>query len=371
LFSSSKGIAAGARLLADKLRQSGFDVRCCDIGAFFRASGEVRYQFSIPESMIERDEPGVAIFVVQPPEFQAVLAILGTRRLTRRYVIAYWAWELTKVPNEWQDALRFVDELWVQSSFVASVICSATQRPVRVVPYPLTEPRSIATVSRKRLGLSEDSILTFFMFDPNSTLERKNPYGVIKAFQHAASGSRPCELLIKVTSTRKRSKEVDRLCEFCSQDPRIHFICDILDHSEVLGLIQMADIVMSLHRSEGFGLLMAEAMLLNKPVIATGWSGNLDFMSTHNSLLVGSRLVRPSANRIYDVPEAMWAEPDLDEASMFLRELIENDLRRRELGEQAGLSIRDWIRAINWEERFGEQYLHYATRTESRSAPVP
>jgi glycosyltransferase involved in cell wall biosynthesis len=263
------------------------------------------------------------------------LALLRLPRATvrGRRVIGYWLWELPTLPAEWALGARFVHEAWVASRFTAEAVASLLPGRVRVVPLPLAiTPPTPSALDRGAFGLPDKAVVVLVSFNLASSLERKNPHAAIAAFR-AAFGDRPDRLLVlKVGNPGHFPSEFAQLAQAAAA-PNIRLETRSLPRADNDALTASADIVLSLHRSEGFGLVPAEAMLLGKPVIATGWSGNMDFMDAESAALVGYRLVPARDPRgVYEVAGAVWAEPDQADAVAHLRRLADDAVARRALG---------------------------------------
>jgi glycosyltransferase involved in cell wall biosynthesis len=204
---------------------------------------------------------------------------------------------------------------------------------VRVVPHPLAiSPPVPSRLDRLAFGLPDDAVVVLVSLNLASSLERKNPYAAIAAFREAFGDRADRVLVLKVGNPSHFPSEFAQLAQ-AAVAPNIRLETRILPRADNHALIAAADIVLSLHRSEGFGLVPAEAMLLGKPVIATGWSGNTDFMDAENSVLVGYRLVPARDPRgVYQVAGAVWAEPDRADAVAHLRRLADDATARQALG---------------------------------------
>jgi glycosyltransferase involved in cell wall biosynthesis len=205
------------------------------------------------------------------------------------------------------------------------------------MPLPVVPPPP-AKVDRSHFGLSEDAYLFLFTFDVSSQLERKNPFGLIQAFRRAFGGQSDVVLILKYTNAEYDPREVARLRE-ASHGSNVVHVEGYLTRDELAGLMRAADCYVSLHRAEGFGLTIAEAMALGKPVIATNYSGNTDFMTASNSYPVDYRLV-PIARDYGPYLRGMsWADPDLDQATALMREVVEDRARAAERGRRAAADI--------------------------------
>lgn len=266
----------------------------------------------------------------------------------RRHVIGWWHWEAPSFPDFAASQLRRVDEIWVSSRFVANACRRASPTPVSVMPCVVDVPLPPRS-SRAEYGLPEDACLFFFNFDANSSDARKNPWGLVEAFGTAfGAGERsgPVRLVVKVQNLAGHPARQPLLAALASVDAIV--IEDELPRHAMNGLIGSIDVYASLHRAEGFGLGMAEAMFLGKPVIATAYSGNMDFTTSANSCLVGCSLRPiqeddhrhyPPAATVYR-PGLLWAEPRLDHASRWMRYLYDNPDERRRIGGAGAHSIR-------------------------------
>ncbi len=268
-------------------------------------------------------EPEVNLLVVNAYSVPEFATQVGEDMLRSRYTIGQWAWETDAVPPYWDTAFDYVDELWVYSRYVAENLARATDVgvPVVVVPIPVEAPDPAGA----RLPFElPDRFLFLFAFDLFSTLERKNPVGLIEAFKRAFQPSEGPVLVLKTINGHYRPEARERLRHAAEGREDILLIDAAIEPAEMAALVARADAVVSLHRAEGFGLLPAEAMALGKPVIATGFSGTTDFMTPANSYLVDWELTQVGPEGEHYPPEGTWAEPSLDHAAALMREVYEH-----------------------------------------------
>lgn len=243
------------------------------------------------------------------------------------YRVAVWWWELEQLPADWLGRGRDVDEIWAPTRFIADAL-----RPLGKPVYPMLPSVRLPSFDRlpkRHFGLSPDKFTVLFVFDMNSRLPRKNPIGLIRAFRKAFRPSEPVELAIKVSPQGAYFPDWWRELRSAVAANHVTLIDKSLERGELLALMDAADAVASLHRSEGFGLTMAEAMLLGKPTVGTGYSGNLDFMTADNSYLV--RYDRGViAEDIPPYPKGcVWAEPDEAHAAELLRRIVDRPAEAR------------------------------------------
>jgi len=257
-----------------------------------------------------------------------------------RYNIGFWFWELESFPAAWQGALDLVDEVWVSSCFVQRAVSSAAGgKPVRLIPYPIEVTLS-RPYTRGEFGLSEEPFTFLFNFDYYSFVERKNPAALIKAFRKAFADVRDVSLVLKTTGAQRAPDAVAALKHLAATDPRIVFLDNNLEREAMWGLLSIADAFVSLHRSEGLGLGLAESMLLGKPVIGTGYSGNMDFMNAENSLLVDYRLVNVPEGAYPHSAGQQWADPDIDNAAECMRRIRNDAELRNTIAERGQAFVR-------------------------------
>jgi len=262
------------------------------------------------------------------------LARLGRGTARGRRIVGAWAWELPDLPRTWISNAAYAHEAWTPSRFAATALEKALPGRVRVVTPPLAvAPPVPARLGRDAFGLPEDAIVVLTAFDLASSFARKNPLAAIAAFQ-AAFGARPDRiLLLKIANPGHFPADFARVAAEVAGAGNIRLFTATLPDADNFALTACADIVLSLHRSEGFGLILAEAMLLGIPVIATAWSGNMDFMDAASAGLVRARLVPAVDPRgTYDLPASHWAHPDLAEATAALAGLAADPIARRGLG---------------------------------------
>jgi glycosyltransferase involved in cell wall biosynthesis len=252
---------------------------------------------------------------------------------TDRYVIGQWFWELEDAPTWFAPAYSLVNELWAPTHFIENMLRANVPSSVHVeyVPLPVHAPVIDSSLTRQRFGLDE-RFMFLFVFDFMSVMKRKNPLGLIQAFTSTFAEGEGPQLVIKGINGDKRPAEHAVLSEAVAQRSDITLINEYFTREETSTLISMANTYVSLHRSEGLGLTISEAMTLGVPVIATGYSGNMDFMRTGNSLLVpGTRVLVGDGAEGYS-PTASWMEPDISQAAQYMRYVYENEQDAREMG---------------------------------------
>ncbi|MGR4872140.1 glycosyltransferase family 4 protein [Variovorax sp. LARHSF232] len=272
------------------------------------------------------------IIHVQPePYFDSAFerAQLAARN-ARTYRIAYWYWEFASIPDLWVAKARQVDEVWAATEFVAKGLQERLKVPVRTL-FPGVKLAPFEKRSRASFGLAEEPYTFLFTFHMMSVMERKNPLGLIRAFKSAFTSADGASLVLK-TSYGDRYPEQMRELREAAEGTNIRVIDEVYSPDAVLALIDACDAYVSLHRSEGLGLTMAEAMLLGKPVVATNFSGNVDFMDESNSLLVDYELKKLG----WPIPpydaHLSWAEPSVAHAAQHMRRLYDDQAWGRELG---------------------------------------
>ncbi|MDX1917126.1 MAG: glycosyltransferase family 4 protein [Rickettsiaceae bacterium] len=253
--------------------------------------------------------------------------VLDNKNIFRnRYNINYGAWELSNYPAEWLPSLNIFDEYWAMSSFLQKSVSSSAIIPVIHMPYPIDfeVPHHIV---RKDFNLPEHLFLFIFTFDISSLASRKNPQAVIKAFLKAFGNKEEVGLVIKVSSNKTlktHSKEIKEIMSLAKNDKRVFLINEVLSREYILGLINSCDVYVSLHRAEGLGIGMAEAMKMGKVVIATNYSGNTDFTLHDNSCLVDYKLIDVKPLEYIYEKGNVWADPEIDHAVYYMRKLYDD-----------------------------------------------
>lgn len=262
----------------------------------------------------------INLFHLNPPELIHAYLNLGSEVWNSRYNIGYWLWELEDFPQEWLPALNLVDEVWTPAEFISTNLRKYTNKPVHTLTYPMIVETS-SHIDRNYFNLPKDKFLFLTMYDCNSTMARKNPIATINAFKRAFEISdKRVGLVIKINNPN--DQDIAIIKELLHGHTNVYLIVKSMSKIEVNNLINLCDSLVSLHRAEGYGLPLAEAMTLGKPVIGTNWSANTEFMTKKNSCLVDYKLVRLEKDYSMYKKGSRWAEASIEHASEYMVRLV-------------------------------------------------
>jgi glycosyltransferase involved in cell wall biosynthesis len=250
--------------------------------------------------------------------------------------VGYFFWELAEVPDEQQWGIGLVDEIWAPTRFVADAYRAATDTPVRDVPLPLPVPHvPLAGPTVERQGGSDSRLDVLVAFDFLSVMERKHPFGAIEAFRRAFPAGEPVHLTVKTLNGDQRPEQLERIRMAIRGDDRIALRDERCSNEALAELTASSDVLLSLHRSEGLGLHLAEAMALGTMVMASRYGGNLDLMDDECAALVDVELVEVrDGEGAYEAP-ARWADPSIDQAARLLRRAFDEPEWREGLARRA------------------------------------
>jgi glycosyltransferase involved in cell wall biosynthesis len=310
---------------------------------------------------------GVNLVCVNADEHFRLMSHLPRGFFKDRYNIGVWAWELPSFPEKWHDRFPFYDEIWVGSSFIANTLASISPIPVvRIPPVLAADLSGSRAAGRRRLGAREDQVVFAFVFDFHSYAERKNPLGAIAAFKRAFGRSDRAMLVVKCVNAKTDEKTFSRM-QAAAKGHSIQIHEGYWPAEHVRDLMHACDAYMSLHRSEGTGLTISDAMAIGKPVIATGWSGNTDFMTAANSFPVRYELVQLRKDvGPYKTGET-WADPSVEHAAALMRHVFENPDEARAMGRAAKRDIHAQFSAKAVGKLIRDRFDVIARRDEFRS----
>lgn len=336
------GLGVSTRQTIRLLERAGVPVALTDLDpGLGRGGHDLTSVLSHPANLGRTPHP-VTLFHLNPGELGEVVRVQP--RLTRsdRVTAIVPFWELQVLPDTWLPILEAVDVVLTPTRFIRTCIEDALP-DVICIDYPqMVYGCEDSSPDRARWGMQADSTAFVTSFDLASDIERKNPRAVVAAFQHAFPGRDDVQLIVKANSVAALGDDSGlwgELVRLIQGDDRMRLITEPLPYADVMSLYASADCMVSLHRSEGLGLSLMEAMLLAKPVIATGWSGNLDFMTPANSLLVDFELIPVVSDHPayagFDGRGAVWADASIESAAHHMQAVADDPVASRFLGLRA------------------------------------
>ena len=317
---NESGLGAAVRGYVEALRFLGVPLALNDLS-------DLSVNRSEDESLsgFTSDHPhDVNLICVNADQHFVIMSHLGDDYFKDRYNIGIWAWELPSFPEKWHDRFEYYDEIWVGTSYIVNTLAPISPVPVVRVP-PVMARRAIGSRDRgrRRLGVSAEELLYVFVFDFHSYFERKNPLALIDAFKLAFRESDAARLVIKCVN-EDMNPEGFAMMQARAEGYPISILAGYWNSDEVQDLMAACDVYVSLHRAEGTGLTISDAMALGKPVIATDWSGNTDFMSVSNSFPVRYRLTELKETVGPYQKGAVWADPSVEHAAELMRHVFDN-----------------------------------------------
>lgn len=326
------GIGDQTRSLIKLAMKSGYDVNLIDC---IHPSDNIRndhYEFS--HLITNKFKNPLRIYSLTQNHIAALIYRFGVEFFNNGTNIFQLAWEFDARPQELDAVLRFSDEIWGISNFVSKAFVNDMGIPVRTMPNAVEIPE-FNKRTRSDFGLPDKTFLFCYSFDFNSWLTRKNPYAAIQAFQCASFNTAEVGLVIKVSNAREGAKEWREFVSLVKDSAGIYVINEVYEKEKVLALYDCCDCFISLHRSEGYGISLAENMMLKKPVICTGYSGNMDFCNEDNSYIVDFKEIDVK-NDEYSFSNGMvWADPIIESAAHKMKEVVSSCKSRNTKVENA------------------------------------
>jgi len=289
----------------------------------------------------------VNLIVLNADIINNALCALNYNEMNKRYNVGYWAWELSEFPNVWRRGFHSLNEVWANSHFSAEAIAKKTEKVVLPVPVYANIPEITIKNKREYFKLKQELFLFMAAYDCDSHIGRKNPQAAIKAFIKAFSPQdKHIGLVLKINKAKENKKHVDELSNMLSGYQNIYYFDTYLSDEEMRALTAASDVFISLHRAEGFGSIPLEAMLLGIPVVSTGYSGNMEYMTKENTALVGYNLVPVKDKFIgtYLGKNYVWAEPNIEEAAEHMKRLVSDTKWREELINN-GMKVKEKLNA--------------------------
>ena len=329
---SEHGVGESARHVASALEKTGFQWDAYD----FEVNNLSRQQNEeLNEKITDTIDYPVLLMNINADQTPVVKENIPSKQWGETYNIGIWYWELPEFPDRWLSSFDMVDEIWAPTRFIQDAVSMKAKCPVIYMPLPM-ELKIPQEVSREKYGLPSEAFLFVNMYDTLSMQNRKNPTAVIQAFKKAFKpDDLSVGLIVKLNNSNILEADYEYLKQIKENYENIYFLPRILDRLEVNELIMMCDVTVSLHRSEGLGLLCQEAMYLGKPVIATNWSGNIDFMSDHEACMVKYKLINVGKDIGPYESWQVWADADINHAAEFMSKLYADRELCSKLGENA------------------------------------
>ena len=320
LLRAQMGLGQSARLIANELKHSDINYALYNFEMPFETQFHEDHSL---DALFENEyKYNINLIHINPYEITYLYRREDPKLWNKRYNIGFWLWELRDIPDSWIKCVPMLDEIWTPSDFITKSFKKVVNVPVKTMPYCVTVDAS-EKYDRAYFGLPDDKFVFLVMYHSNSTMAPKNPVGAIKAYKRAFREEKS-DVGIVIKINNPRPQDIEHLKKGLAGYKNVYFLTDTYTKQQVDSLIKDIDVFVSLHRAEGYGLVMAEAMLLGTPCIATNWSSNTEFMNNDVACMVDYSFSK--LERDYPPYKAgvTWAEPDLSHAAKYMRQLYKD-----------------------------------------------
>lgn len=349
---ANTGLGESSRIVARHLAAAKIPFTIIE---WYSSNNQIRDNEEFIEKISNEFKYSINLIHINAHEFGIALKQIGLKCLDYRYNIAFWSWELEEFPKEWHGSFKVLDEIWTPSYFTSKSIKKVTNKPVYTIPHTISKPSKLP-FAREHFSLPNDKFLFLILYNSGSLEERKNPIAGIKAYKKVFLNSNNTGLVIKVGDCTVNER--NKLIEETKDIKNIYYIFDSLMKCEVNSLISCIDVYVSLHRAEGFGLVLAEAMSFGKPVIATNWSANIEFMDEDSACMVEYELV-PVNTEIGGFKKSYrWAEADIEQASFFMKKLYSDKGYYNYISKNAKKKIEQQLNEEHIKSLIYEHYIN-------------
>lgn len=339
------GLGQSMRILANILEKNNIPYCVVQMG---QPGGLARNNHEWDKKITDNPKYNINILHINASEWVENYNKIDSTILNYRKNIAYWLWELEEFPRKWQPCIETVDEVWAPSEFVCDSIRKLTDKTVRKLSYAIEIEKPNISV-RGYFGLPEDVFLYLVMYDCHSVSERKNPQGAVAAFKEAFTpeyaNKKKIGLILKVNHGEFEN-QLAGLKKELKEYQYVYYITKVLTRDEVYALEVVSDVLISLHRSEGFGLAIAEAMSLGTAVITTNWSATTEFTSNQTACLIDYDLIKLKHAIGPYKKGSRWADAHIDQAARAIRKIYERPAYRIELEKNAKMYINAKMNSI-------------------------
>jgi glycosyltransferase involved in cell wall biosynthesis len=280
----------------------------------------------------------VNLLFINADQTDVIYKFLGPDYFADKYNIGYWLWEQETFPGQWAHAFNYFNEIWTSSSFCANALSKISPIPIVKIPLPVIRQK-YKKYKRDYFSLPSNTFIFLFIFDFLSVFERKNPLDLIKAFQKAFPKKGSATLVIKTVNAKYNQRAFLKMNSLIAKNDSIILLDGYFSRAQLDSLVRLCDCYISLHRSEGFGFPIFEAMAHKKPVIATSYSGNVDVMNINNSYPVKYKLIHLSKDEGPYKKGGVWAQPEIDHAATLMQRVYNNQNEAKVVGQKASEDI--------------------------------
>lgn len=327
------GLGHSARILAQDLASAGVPFTMVN----YEVPGHTCNSHDWDEKISDRFLYNTNVFVMSPESIRLFVEDVAPDAVKNHYNIGYFYWELPEFPDEWVPGLDLMDEIWTASEFTRAAFAQKTKKPIYILPGSIAETREEG-LRRADFGLPEDRFLFLVMYDIQSVAQRKNPQGAVRAFEEAFGAREDVGLVLKVNPPRDWDGQ-DETLEALRGRKNVYLLAETYSKPRLNALVYLCDALVSLHRSEGFGMCPAEAMYWGKPAVLTDWSGNQVYMTPDNCCPVPCEVVALTQDYGPYKKGCHWAEPDVHAAAGYLKRLVEDPAYARTVAEKGRQTI--------------------------------